>query len=94
MGVGGGADFVLPDFTLIGLYKCSHKFHAPSLPGSTLKVFGGGGGWWWVVIESNFSVLLWSKTGILSLYSELDQAEQKCEDGDEHENSEKTKREN
>ena len=29
-----------------------------------------------VVVEGNFSVLLWSKTGILSLHSELDQAEQ------------------
>ena len=29
-----------------------------------------------VVVEGNFSVLLWSKTGILSLNSELDQAEQ------------------
>ena len=37
-----------------------------------IRVFGGSG---WVV-EGNFSVLLWSKTGILSLNSELDQAEQ------------------
>ena len=35
-----------------------------------------GGGWVVVVVEGNFSVLLWSKTGILSLNSELDQAEQ------------------
>ena len=28
------------------------------------------------MVEGNFSVLLWSKTGILSLDSELDQAEQ------------------
>ena len=42
------------------------------LPGTTLKIFGGG----WVLVEGNFSVLLWSKTGILSLNSELDQAEQ------------------
>ena len=32
--------------------------------------------WWVVVVEGNFSVLLWSKTGILSVYSELYQAEQ------------------
>ena len=31
-----------------------------------------------MVVEGNFSVLLWSKTGILSLNLELDQAEQKC----------------
>ena len=33
------------------------------------------------MVEGNFSVLLWSKTVILSLYSELDQAEQKGHNG-------------
>ena len=44
------------------------------LPEKFVVVVGG----WWVVVEGNFSVLLWSKTGILSLNSELDQAEQNC----------------
>ena len=42
------------------------------LPEKFVVVVGG----WWVVVEGNFSVLLWSKTGIMSLNSELDQAEQ------------------
>ena len=36
-----------------------------------------------MVVEDNFSVMLWAKTGILSLNSELDQAEQKVADHDE-----------
>ena len=47
------------------------KFCGPSLPRTTLKVCGRG---WWFKVTLVFC--FWSKTGILSLTSELDQAEQ------------------
>jgi hypothetical protein len=44
------------------------------LPGTSLKVFGGWVVLVVVVVSGNFSVLFWSKTGILYLNSEFDQA--------------------
>ena len=56
-GVGGGKTLDCSSLTLRGLHT---KSWPPAMPRTLLKVFGGGR-WVVVVVESDFSVHLWSK---------------------------------